>query len=293
MTVGTSRIRMSARAILALAGAVVLTACGGPAGPPRPTDPRQILLNAVSATASLPTLRLHGEVAANVGAIGGGGQANGVMTMALDADIDLATRQFVGRATMKLPQGQIANGGPANTVSDVIVTRTATFNRDSQTGRWSKFPTNGIGGPTNVQVATMLSNLLSNPANTYDLREASACSLGTCDHVIAHIDGPSLAVALGGLLGAPLDTATQASIPNFDVDLLIDQATSVISEVRTQISMAGASEQILLQLSNPGQPVQILAPPAALTDDFGNNFGPGGGVAPGATPAPVPAESIP
>ena len=152
MTVWTSRIRMSARAILALAGAVVLTACGGPAGPPRPTDPRQILLNAVSATASLPTLRLHGEVAANVGAIGGGGQANGVMTMALDADIDLATRQFVGRATMKLPQGQIANGGPANTVSDVIVTRTATFNRDSQTGRWSKFPTNGIGGPTNVQV---------------------------------------------------------------------------------------------------------------------------------------------
>ena len=288
MMVRIVRRRMSAWAVLAVASALGLVACGGPSGPPRPTDPRQILVTAIAATASLPTLRLHGEIVADMGP-GAPGQTAGVEMVTLDADIDLATRQFVGRATILVP-GVAGVGNPAQIVNDVIVTRTATFNRDSQTGRWSKVPTSGIDGPTNVQIATMLSSLLSNPTTTYDLREASACSLGTCDHVIAHIDGPSLGVALGGLLGAQLDAATQASIPNFVVDVLVDQATSVISELRTQISMGGSSEQILLQLTNPGQPVQILPPLAALTDDFG---GDGGQVELGATPAPVPAESIP
>jgi hypothetical protein len=138
------------------------------------------------------------------------------------------------------------------------------------------------GGPTNDQIAAMLTNLLSNPSVTYELREASPCTLGTCDHVVAHIDGQSLAAALGPLLGVPLDAASRAAIPSFDIDVLVDQSTFVISELRTAISMQGTSARILISTSNPGQPVQIAPPPPALTDDFGPNFG-GGGIGPDET----------
>lgn len=299
MTVATSGTPFRRIGALLLASAVALAACGGGgSGTPRPTDPRQILTNAIAATAALPTLRLHAEIAASMGAALG--QGNAVMKAAIDADVDLATRQLAARTTTQTPANPGGNGAAQQQVSDIIVTQAATFNRNSQTGRWSKIPV-GIGGglsggPTNAQIAQMITNLLSNPSITYELKDAAPCTLGTCDHVIAHIDGPSLAAALGGLLGVPLDAATGTSIPNFDVDVLVDQATSVISELRTAISMAGSSEQILVTLSNPGQPVQIAPPPPALTDDLGANFGGGGngGGSDFATAMPIqPEPSIP
>ncbi len=277
--------------------ATTLAACGPDAanGTPRPTDPRVILTSAITATAALPALRLHAEIAANMGAVMGG-PANAMMTAVVDADIDLATRQLAGRATSSTAANPGGNGaGGQHSVSDIIVTRNATFNRDSQTGRWTKLPS-GIGGagPTNAEVATMISNLLSNPAMTFDLQDATPCSLGMCDHVIAHLDGPTLVNAVGALFGAPADANAGLAVPNFDVDVRVDQSSGVISEVRTSISMAGTSEQILVTVSNPGQPVQITAPPAALTDDLGANFG--GGFGPGsgiATPMPLgPEESM-
>ena len=282
------RPRTRQLAIALLSVGALAAACGPGSGPPRPTDPRQILVQAITATAALPTLRLHAEVSANFG--GAGGMANVPMRMALDADVDLATRQLAGRATTQVPQNLGGVGGAGGQqVSDTIVTTTATFSRNGQSGRWSKIPSGmggGIsGGPTNAQIATMLTNLLSNPAIGLELREASACSLGTCDHVLAHIDGQTLGAAIGPLLGMPLD-ATGASIPSFDIDVLVDQSTSVISELRTQIAIAGTTEQIFLSVSNPGQPVQIVPPPPALTDDFGANFG--GGSSGGFGPAPSP-----
>jgi hypothetical protein len=267
-----------------IANTLVLAACNG-AGTPRPTDPRKILIDAVGATAALPTLRLHGEIAANTGAIGG--QAN-AMTIALDADVDLATRQFAARATTQMPQNL---GVGVQQVSEVIVTTNATFNRDTRTGRWSKFatgPGGGLGGvPTNAQIATMITSLLSNPSTTFELGEAGSCTLGTCDRVVAHINGQTLGVALSQLLGVPIDASSATTIPNLDIEVLVDQSSSVISEMRTQISLAGTSARILLTIANPGQPIQIAPPPAAITDDFGANFG-GGGIG----PAPTPAESI-
>jgi hypothetical protein len=272
--------------VAALVAALVLAACGdAKGGTPRPTDPRQILVNAIGATAALPALRIHAEIAATMG--GFGGQGNAVMTMGLDADIDLATRQLTGWATTQMPQGLGGNGvNGGNALAqqvDMIVTTTASFTRDGRTGRWQKIPAvmggGFAGGPTNVQIATMIANLLSNPAITYELLEASPCTLGTCDHVLAHIDGQTLAAAVGPLLGMPLDAASVQMIPSFDVDVLVDQATSVVSELRTQISTGGTSERILVSVSNPGQPVQIAPPPAALVDDIGVNFG-GGGIGP-------------
>ena len=259
-----------------LVGAVALAGCGdATGGTPRPTDPRQILANAVGATAALPTLRLHAEVVANVGALVGGGDA--AMTMAFDADVDLATRQFAGRQTTQMPRNFGGNGVPMQQVSDVIVTTTASFNRDSQTGRWQKFPMGmggGLGaGPTNAQIATAVASLLSNPATTYELLDAASCTLGTCDHVIAHLDGPTLGAALAVLAGVPANQMGAQVIPSFNVDVLVDQASSVVSELRTEISMQGSSTRILVSISNPGQPVSIAPPPPALTDDFGANFG--------------------
>ena len=293
MTVGTrtTRIRRAGpSAVVAVLLGALLAACGnGPGGgTPRPTDPRVVLSNAIAATAALPTLRLHAELVANVGALVGG-PATAVMKGALDADIDLATRQLVARTTSTTPNlngNGNAVGAAQQQVSDMIITQTASFNRDSQTGRWSKFPSNLAVGPTNAQIATMISNLLSNPAMTFELKDAASCTLGTCDHVIAHIDGATLGPALGALRGGPATAGIGMAIPNFDIDVLVDQSTSVISELRTGLSMGGTSDQVLLQISNPGQPVQIAPPPAAITDDVGANFGGGGGV--GAFPAPTP-----
>jgi hypothetical protein len=283
MTVATSSAPAGRRRALwfasALIGVMALAACGDGKGGPRPTDPRQILVNAIGATAALPTLRLHAEVLANVGGLVGPG--NAAVTMGFDADVDLAARQFAGRSTTQMPQNLGGNGVAQQQVSDIIVTTTATFNRDSQTGRWSKFPMAGgggfAGGPTNAQIATMVANLLSNPTITFELLDAASCTLGTCDHVLAHIDGQTLAAALGPLLGVPQDQVSQQQIPSFNVDVLVDQATSVVSELRTEISMQGTSARILVALTNPGQPVQIAPPPPALTDDFGANFGGDGG----------------
>lgn len=293
MTIGTSRLpirRARPGLLVGLLLGALLAACGGGSGSgtPRPTDPRMILSNAITATAALPSVRLHAEVAANVGALVGR-PGNAAMKATMDADVDLATRQFVGHVTSSMP-GDLANGVPAQQqVSDAIVTQAASYNRDSRTGRWSKFPSNFAGGPTNAQVATMITNLLSNPAMTFELQDAAPCSLGTCDHVVAHIDGPSLGAALGPLLGAPANAGIGMAIPNFDIDVLVDQVTSVISELRTGLSMGGTSEQILLTTSNPGQPVQIVPPPAALTDDFGANFG-GGDGGQFETPSPLTPE---
>jgi len=298
MTDGTSgRAALRRLVAVVVASTLALAACGSSASP-RPTDPRKILIDAIGATAALPTLRLHGEVAANAGGITG--QPNAVITIALDADVDLPTRQFVARTTTQVPQNL---GGGVQQVADVIVTTTATFNRDTRTGRWSKFPVGlggGLaGGPTNAQIAAMITALLSNPSTTFELGEAGSCTLGTCDRVVAHIDGQTLGAALGQLLGVPIDAATGTTIPNVDVEILVDQSTAVISELRTQVSIAGTSARILLTLTNPGQPIQIAPPPAAITDDFGNNFG-GGGTILGdvgsdiAPPAPLePEPSLP
>jgi hypothetical protein len=279
---------------LVAAGALALSvvaACGGSASP-RPTDPRQILTDAIRTTASVPTLKLHAEVTSTFG--GGFGAQGGQMTMALDADVDVASRQFAGRATTRMP-AELTNGAVA-----------ATFNRDGQNGRWMKMGSAGInGGPTNAEIATMITNLLSNPSVTLELAEAAPCSLGTCDHVIAHVDGAGISAALAPLLGVPVDAVMGQAIPTFDIDVLIDQATSVISELRTQLSMQGSGTALFLSISNPGQPVQIVAPPPALTDDMGAGFGGGFGGAFGGgqvttiletvggeiAPAPLPAES--
>jgi hypothetical protein len=295
MTVVARARAIRAIAPAVIAAAILVAACGDSASP-RPTDPRRILADAVTATAAVPTLRLHVEIASNTGGLAN--QANQQVTIAIDADVDLATRQFAGRSTIQMPQMVVGNGGPAQQVSDIIVTQGATFNRNAGTGRWVKIPADfggrGIGaGPTNAQIAATIANLVADPSMAVELGEAAACTLGTCDHVLARVDGRALGAALASLFGMRIHVATGTAIPSVDLDVLVDQVTSVISEVRTSITMDGSTTRILLTLSNPGQPVQIAAPPAALTDDLGMGgvILPADGV-PVATPVPA-AEPVP
>jgi hypothetical protein len=56
-------------------------------------------------------------------------------------------------------------------------------------------------------------------------------------------------------------------IPAVDLDVRVDQATSVASEVRFEVSLLGSSTSVLLAISNPGEPFQIVPPAPALVDD--------------------------
>jgi hypothetical protein len=270
MGAGTStrRIPRGLRLLVATAAtAATLAACGADASA-RPTDARQILAAAIRTTATVPTLKVHAEITSSFGA--GLGINNAEVTMALDADVDLVNRQLAGRATTRMPV-QLGNGaGPAVQVAEMIVTPAATFTKDSVTGRWIKMTIGAnAAGPTNEEIATMLANVLSDPAVGVDLAEAGPCSLGTCDHVVAHVDAATVGPALTALLGMPREAINGQALPAFDIDVLVDQATSVISEVRTRLAVQGMGMTVFVTISNPGQPVQIGPPPPALTDDVG------------------------
>jgi hypothetical protein len=108
--------------------------------------------------------------------------------------------------------------------------------------------------------------------------------------VIVHVDGAAAIAALSLLVGAPADAS--ATFPDFDVDVRVSQATSVISELRLSFAVVGQSAQVLITLASPGDPVQIVAPAPALVDDNLGGVPGGGGIqpAPTAPPVLVPAE---
>lgn len=266
--------RLDGRLAVILAAAILAGACGDPAGPARPTDPRAIVSDAVRATALLPSARVHAEMRISMGPGLGAGAGNGEMTMLVDADIDLVNRQLTGRSTWRAPA---AFGGGGDQVSEMIVTRAATFTREAN-GRWMKIPVEpGAAGPTNEQIVRAIETLVADPTVRLELVEPVACSLGTCDHVLVHVGGARLLDVLGPMLGMPRDFDGDQAIPDLELDVRVDQGTSLLSEIRYAMTIQGTSTQLLLAISNPGVPVQIVPPPPALTDDWGENFGGFGG----------------
>jgi hypothetical protein len=258
-------------AAAALAIPLLAAGCSDPAHAPRPTDPHQIVSDAVKATAALPSVRVHVELVSTIPQ-DVRGVANRVpmrSSMALDADIDLATRQLAGRTTTVMTGGggaAIPAGGQQT--ADVIMTANAVFFR-SGGGRWTKSDSGGLQvGPTNAAIATAIVGLLDDARITYDSADPVECGLGTCDHVIVHVNGAAAFAAVAALAGVPNDPASAAGVPNVDVDVRVAQSSSVISELRHSLSMNGQTTQLLLSLSNPGEPVQIVPPPAGLVDDI-------------------------
>jgi hypothetical protein len=256
----------------------------------RPTDPREILANGIRATASLSTLRLHAEFGTDMGRAGGQ-LGNGKMSVAFDADLDLAGRQLAGRTSVQIPAG--LGGGPlGNQVTELIVTRDTSFQRQAQApaggGRWVKTAGGLGGGPTNAAIATAFLQLLADPANLVELRGSAACSLGTCDDIAVRVDGGAMGRTLMPVLGPP-----GAPVPTFDGEVLVDQATGVISEVRFAFATDGMQQTFLIQVSNPGAAVVIAPPPPDQVDDVDINFGSVGGQILETVGSPIPPESPP
>jgi hypothetical protein len=259
------------------------------------TDPHDILVKAIRSTAALSTVRIHADMAVSMAGLGVGG--GGDMRMSLDADVDLVHRQMAGRATTQTPNlgGLGVPGGQPAQVAEFITLSGASFSRTGGSGRWTKISTGAVGpvGPTNDQIAAMIENLLSNPSVKLDRADTASCSLGTCYHVIANLDGQAALQALAAAMGAPANTAGIA-IPPLTFDLMVDQATGVLSEIRFQTKLQGTSVQMLAVFSNPNADVTIVAPPAAIVDDINLNpaFGGGGGVVT-MTPEPSAPEPEP
>jgi hypothetical protein len=281
MAVRTIRARRrSAFGGLAAAGVAVaglLVACGPAAAPPRPTDPHLIVTEAVKATAAIPTLRLHLQLASTADGAAFGQAGTFTTSMAIDADVDLAGRQLAGRATSQFSATGTDLPGPAGPqTSDIIATSTALFTRQGGAARWTMAGSSGLqGGPSNAAIASAIVGLLDDPRVTYDKADPVACTLGTCDHVIVHLPAAALTAAISALTNAPANAMDAAGIPDLDLDVRIAQTSSVISEIRLSMTVAGQTADLLLTVANPGDPVQIVAPAPGLIDDNTGGFGGG------------------
>jgi hypothetical protein len=249
----------------------VLSGCTPTTSGPLLTDPHEIMLKAIRTTAALSTVRIHADISVSMAGFDAG--VAGDMRMSFDADVDVAHRQMAGRATTQIPG--LGQAGQGVQVAEFISLTNASFSRQGGNGRWTKFSTGGgagPGGPINEQIATMVEKLLSDPSVRLDRVDTASCSLGTCYHVIATVDGQAAALTLAAALGAPGNTGGIA-IPPLTFDLMIDQATGVLSEVRFQTSIQGTSVQMLAVFSNPDAVITIAAPPPAIVYDINSNPG--------------------
>ena len=235
-----------------LIAALALAACGdGARGTPRPTDPRQILVHAVSATAALPTLRLHAEIAATMARSSVGWRCQ-AMTMAFDADVDLATRQFAGRTTTADASATSAGNGIAQ--CQQVVRRDRDHDGDLQPRQpdrpLAKIPI-GMAAARRRPDERPVRDGGHEPPVEPGRRPTSSSTPRHARSGPATTSSPiSTARPRGGARAAdravPADQMRRPMIPDFDVDVLVDQATSVVSELRTEISMQGTSARILV-----------------------------------------------
>jgi hypothetical protein len=251
-----------ARATIALVGLVLLAVgCSGPGATPRPTDPVVIVREAIGRTAMLPSVRLLGEVRMTVG--GAAAEA----TVTVEADVNLATRELAGRQTTHYPPEFVGGGAGMDQVSEFVVSRAGMFSKDAATGRWFNMGSIDLpASPTNGAVGLVVAGLVSDPAVRLELVDAADCSLGRCDHVVAHVNGAGIGATIGRLMGIPPDGFVGVPLPDFDLHLLVDQATSLVSDLQADVAMQGSRIQLRASLTRPGEPVAIAPPPGGLID---------------------------
>lgn len=250
------------------------------------TDPREIVATAIRSTASLSYVRLHADLKVLRFAPAG---AAPDLQMRIDVDMDVTRRQRAGRVMTQMGGGPGGEAPQQPNLQEFITLVDASYTRAGEFGRWTKFmndPNTRLEGPTSAGFAA-IETLLSKPGVTLELREAASCSLGTCYHVVATADSELALEAIGSAIGQP--TEGNRAMPPFVFDLLIDQATGLLSEVRFEVTFEGSSNQLVAVFSNPNLVLQIVAPPPELVDaeGFGNDGG-FGEPFPAGTPAPQP-----
>jgi hypothetical protein len=279
-TRATTPVRRS-RAAIALVGVVLLVAgCSGPAAAPRPTDPMVIVREAIGRTASLPSVRFAGEVRMSMV-----DAATGEATFSVEADVNLATRELAGRQSTHYPPEFVGGGVGTDQVSEFVISRAGAFSKDAATGRWSNMGSMDLpASPTNGDVGLVVAGLVADPAVRLELVDAADCSLGRCDHVVAHVNGVGIGATIGRLMGIPPDAFLGVPLPDFDLHILVDQATSLISDLQVNVTMQGSQLQLRASFTRPGEPVAIAPPPAGLID---------GNAPPILEPAATPVPELP
>ena len=288
----TGVVRRRTAMAAAVAGIVLVVGGCTPTAPVRIlTDPREIMATAIRSTASLSYVRLHADL--KVLRVAPAGAAPDLQ-MSIDVDMDVTRRQRAGRVVTQMGGGPGGEAPEQPNLQEFITLVDASYSRAGGFGRWTKFmndPNTRFEGPTGAGFAA-IETLLSKPGVTLELREAASCSLGTCYHVIATVDGELALEAIGSAIGQP--TGGNRALPPFAFDLLIVQATGLLSEVRFEATFEGSSNQLAAVFSNPNLVVQIVRPPPELVDveGFGNDGGFGDPV-PAATPAPQPQSEPP
>ena len=277
---------------LAFVAAIAIVVIGCSPTPPARvlTDPHEILVSGIRTTAALSYIRIHADL--KVSSIGGGGAVGaGDFQLVLDVDLDVRHGQRAGRIATKGPAGMAENGPPGQRadVQEFITMLDASYMRNGGAARWTRTRgPNSDPGPTNAQFAS-IEALLANPGVKLELGDPVACSLGTCYHVVATAPGDIAVQAIAAAMGAG-DRSAGVAMPPLAFDVLVDQTTGLISEVRFSATVQGTTNQVALLFSNPDLVVQIVAPPPGLTDDLDVNIGGGfrGGGVPPAEPAPTP-----
>jgi hypothetical protein len=280
---------------LALIAAIQVVLFGCSPAPPVGllTDPHEILATSIRTTAALSYTRIHLDMRIS-SVVGDAPAGAGDFQMALDLDLDVRHGQWLGRITRKGPAGLAQNGPPGQRtdVQEIIATVNASYVRNAGAARWTKAGAPG-SGPTSAGFAS-IEALLSNPGVKLELGEPAACSLGTCYHVVATAPGDVAVKAIGAALGSGDGSNNEVVMPPLTFDVLVDQSTGLMSEVRFSATVQGTTNQVALLFSNPDLVVQIVAPPPGLTDDLdvniGGGFG-GGGVEPAPTPIGIQSPS--
>jgi hypothetical protein len=285
--------RSSARAgvgLLVGAALVLGAGCSTPAASVRPTEPRAIVVDAIRTTAALPGARIHIEAVVGMGA-----QQAGEIRLSLDADVNLVSRELAGRTTTTFPQELMGGMGPAaQQTVEFIVMRDGVFGRDPGTGRWTQASTEGLPAtPTTADLVAILEGIVGLPAMAFEGGATTDCSLGACDHVTVHVDGAALAGALGRLMNREPDDVLGVDLPDFDLELLVDRSTSVLSELSGAATIQGTTIRLLARLTNAGEPIRIVPPPAALIDGGGIPGIDGGGFGPAPTPIMTILPQVP
>ena len=246
---------------LAVAAALALAACQGPAVPTL-TDPKEILAAAVRTTAEQSSVRIDaaidGQVAIDL--LGSGGAPIDLSGSSVSADVDLAGGKARATFNVSLLTGElIAIDG----VAYLKTTLTGPNYMAVPTGPLAQ--TGPSADPTTI--LSGLTDLLAQPGLDPVKGDDVECGGTTCYAVVIPLTPAELA-SLGG--GLELPTALPIPIPipdlssaSVDLTVLVAKDTTKLAGLRAAADRGDAGDlELDVTFSKWSEPVTVVAPPA-------------------------------
>ncbi len=272
-------------ALLAVLALVAPAACDSSTdGLPILTDPAEVLAAAASSTASLRTV--HTRIDLSVAAAGGD-IADRRLTVLIESDIDVQTRNVAGRARTRTQ-----DDAERVDESEFVIVDGARFDRVPPAVRWlGMAEAGGDHLPTTPEYVAAIDAAVQRGGIVLDLAEAEACGEATCYHLTVRLDELTTWQLLVGPLSGRTPIGGGPPEPELvpgpaTVDIYVDRATRLLVGLTGAFSVAEASVAFSIAFSNHDAPLAIVAPPPGLVDD-------GGGLEGGAgPPQPAPVQEV-